>query len=145
MKKTYLSNPAPGENLLSGNLVMETGCRLLSIRSFLFACSCRAGLCRFYLSIYLSLSLSISLSLYIYIYIICIISGSKPGELAPIAPAAQVCMIATCGRRKGLIGARLRRCAGFTTISTTYVSEHHNTSLTFLLHRYLVILFQVNL
>ena len=26
MKKTYLSNPAPGENLLSGNLVMETGC-----------------------------------------------------------------------------------------------------------------------
>ena len=26
MKKTYLSNPAPRENLLSGNLVMETGC-----------------------------------------------------------------------------------------------------------------------
>ena len=26
MKKTYLSNPAPGENLLSGNLIMETGC-----------------------------------------------------------------------------------------------------------------------
>ena len=26
MKKTYLSNPAPGESLLSGNLVMETGC-----------------------------------------------------------------------------------------------------------------------
>ena len=25
-EKTYLSNPAPGENLLSGNLVMETGC-----------------------------------------------------------------------------------------------------------------------
>ena len=27
MKKTYLSNPAPGENLQSGNLVMETGCK----------------------------------------------------------------------------------------------------------------------
>ena len=27
MKKTYLSNPAPGENLLCRNLVMETGCR----------------------------------------------------------------------------------------------------------------------
>ena len=26
MNKTYLSNPASGENLLSGNLVMETGC-----------------------------------------------------------------------------------------------------------------------
>ena len=26
MKKTYLSNPAPGESILSGNLVMETGC-----------------------------------------------------------------------------------------------------------------------
>ena len=33
MTKTYLSNPAPGENLLSGNLVMETGCMdLLSFR-----------------------------------------------------------------------------------------------------------------
>ena len=29
MKQTYLSNPAPGENLLSGNLVMETGCKHL--------------------------------------------------------------------------------------------------------------------
>ena len=29
MKKTYLSNPAPGENLESGNLVMETGCIVL--------------------------------------------------------------------------------------------------------------------
>ena len=29
MKKTYLSNPAPGENLLSGNLVKETGCSWL--------------------------------------------------------------------------------------------------------------------
>ena len=28
-KKTYLSNPAPGENILSGNLVMETGCSIL--------------------------------------------------------------------------------------------------------------------
>ena len=27
-KKRFLSNPAPGENLLSGNLVMETGCKL---------------------------------------------------------------------------------------------------------------------
>ena len=27
-EKTYLSNPAPGENLVSGNLVMETGCML---------------------------------------------------------------------------------------------------------------------
>ena len=26
MKKRFLSNPAPGENILSGNLVMETGC-----------------------------------------------------------------------------------------------------------------------
>ena len=26
-EQTYLSNPAPGENLLSGNLVMETGCK----------------------------------------------------------------------------------------------------------------------
>ena len=26
-EQTYLSNPAPGENLLSGNLVMETGCQ----------------------------------------------------------------------------------------------------------------------
>ena len=26
-KRRYLSNPAPGENLLSGNLVMETGCK----------------------------------------------------------------------------------------------------------------------
>ena len=25
-KKRFLSNPAPGENILSGNLVMETGC-----------------------------------------------------------------------------------------------------------------------
>ena len=31
MKKTYLSNPAPGENLLSGNLVMETGCVTIMI------------------------------------------------------------------------------------------------------------------
>ena len=30
MKNTYLSNPAPGESLLSGNLVMETGCTLVS-------------------------------------------------------------------------------------------------------------------
>ena len=28
-EKKYLSNPAPGENLLSGNLVMETGCILI--------------------------------------------------------------------------------------------------------------------
>ena len=28
MKNGFLSNPAPGENLLSGNLVMETGCSL---------------------------------------------------------------------------------------------------------------------
>ena len=27
-EKTYLSNPAPGENLESGNLVMETGCTI---------------------------------------------------------------------------------------------------------------------
>ena len=27
MKKRFLSNPAPGENLVNGNLVMETGCR----------------------------------------------------------------------------------------------------------------------
>ena len=27
-KKRFLSNPAPGENLLSGNLVMETGCSI---------------------------------------------------------------------------------------------------------------------
>ena len=27
-KKRFLSNPAPGENILSGNLVMETGCRV---------------------------------------------------------------------------------------------------------------------
>ena len=27
MKKTHLSNPAPDESLLSGNLVMETGCK----------------------------------------------------------------------------------------------------------------------
>ena len=27
-QKRFLSNPAPGENLLSGNLVMETGCML---------------------------------------------------------------------------------------------------------------------
>ena len=27
----FLSNPAPGENLLSGNLVMETGCSCLSM------------------------------------------------------------------------------------------------------------------
>ena len=33
MKKTYLSNPAPGENLLSGNLVMETGCTSAPSRS----------------------------------------------------------------------------------------------------------------
>ena len=26
MKKAYLSNKAPGENILSENLVMETGC-----------------------------------------------------------------------------------------------------------------------
>ena len=26
MKKGLLSNPAPGENIISGNLVMETGC-----------------------------------------------------------------------------------------------------------------------
>ena len=26
VQKTHLSNPAPGENLESGNLVMETGC-----------------------------------------------------------------------------------------------------------------------
>ena len=26
MKNIFLSNPAPGENLVSGNLVMETGC-----------------------------------------------------------------------------------------------------------------------
>ena len=29
MKKTYLSNPAPGENLPTGNLVMETGHRVV--------------------------------------------------------------------------------------------------------------------
>ena len=28
-KKRFLSNPAPGENLLSGNLVMETGCTII--------------------------------------------------------------------------------------------------------------------
>ena len=28
-QKRFLSNPAPGENLLSGNLVMETGCTML--------------------------------------------------------------------------------------------------------------------
>ena len=27
VKHGFLSNPAPGENLLSGNLVLETGCR----------------------------------------------------------------------------------------------------------------------
>ena len=27
-EKRFLSNPAPGENILSGNLVMETGCSL---------------------------------------------------------------------------------------------------------------------
>ena len=27
----FLSNPDPGENLLSGNLVMETGCRLFKL------------------------------------------------------------------------------------------------------------------
>ena len=26
----FLSNPAPGENILSGNLVMETGCIIVS-------------------------------------------------------------------------------------------------------------------
>ena len=31
-KKTFLSNPAPGENLLSGNLVMETGCMGIRLR-----------------------------------------------------------------------------------------------------------------
>ena len=31
-QKRFLSNPAPGENLLSGNLVMETGCTLQDSR-----------------------------------------------------------------------------------------------------------------
>ena len=31
MTSTYPSNPAPGENLLSGNLVMETGCTYYNI------------------------------------------------------------------------------------------------------------------
>ena len=31
-KKTYLSKPAPGENLVSGNLVMETGCMHIEIQ-----------------------------------------------------------------------------------------------------------------
>ena len=30
-QKRFLSNPAPGENLLSGNLVMETGCIIIII------------------------------------------------------------------------------------------------------------------
>ena len=33
MKKTYLSNPAPGENRLSGNLVMEFGCTHAATRT----------------------------------------------------------------------------------------------------------------
>ena len=31
VKHGFLSNPAPGENLLSGNLVMETGCIFIFI------------------------------------------------------------------------------------------------------------------
>ena len=30
-EKRNMSNPAPGENLLSGNLVLETGCRIIIV------------------------------------------------------------------------------------------------------------------
>ena len=56
----FLSNPAPGENHLSGHLVMETGCNTCLHLSLSLSIA---------LSIYRSLSQSISLSLYIYIYL----------------------------------------------------------------------------
>ena len=79
MKKTYLSHPAPGENLLSGNLVMETGC--ISNRTptsdgwassyhsmpymkkyiYIYICIC--------ICIYIYIYLSLSIYIYIYMYI----------------------------------------------------------------------------
>ena len=73
--KGFLSNPAPGDNLLSGNLVMETGCmcawrRPASARRPRTSGAGRRGrlIARIKMVI-LIINLSLSLHIYIYIYI----------------------------------------------------------------------------
>ena len=62
----FLSNPDPGENLLSGNLVMETGCKVpllpISRRTVCWRepCAGESGAPNIYLSIYISLSICIA-------------------------------------------------------------------------------------
>ena len=90
-KNRFLSNPAPGENLPSGNLVMETGCTLFPVlqNSVVFCCafsqrSAAGGRQRKMQSVSI---ISIYTYAYIYIYIYISIWYDCYGDIyAPPAP-----------------------------------------------------------
>ena len=65
----FLSNPAPGENLLSGNLVMETGCTMQYHHIYTQVTCCTAWALLFIIIHYYSL---VFISLHIFIVIIII-------------------------------------------------------------------------
>ena len=59
-EKTYLSNPDPGENLVSGNLVMETGCTYIYIYTYIHT---------YILIIMIIMTMIMILNICVYIYI----------------------------------------------------------------------------
>ena len=103
VKHRFLSNPDPGENLVSGNLVMETGCMYICICVYIYIYT------YIYIYIYIYIytyTYDISLSLYSTIYYILLYS-------MPILPIYSIlCLFYSISRRaprRGLGGVSARR------------------------------------